>query len=262
MSGQTPLIMSTATYEEVEEALGRDAVLVLPIGSVEQHGPHLPIGTDALIATLLAGRIRSDRPVIVAPTYNYGAGSQPRSGGGRHFTGSVGLPASLLAPALSRVVSEYLRTGFSRIVVLNGHMENTAPVFEALEDNLGPGGRWTDQEGFRRAVHVNWWDFVTDRHLAAFLGSATVDWGAEHAGVLETSVLESLAPDLVRQDRKVRGGAPDKTPYDAFPPRPETLWPNGIGSSAVEASTEIGDAIVELVTEQLRTVIALEFPSD
>jgi creatinine amidohydrolase len=251
--------MSEATYEEVVDYRDRGAVLVLPIGSVEQHGPHLPISTDAIVATRLAERIDCDRPVIVAPTYNYGAGSTPRQGGGRHFAGSVGLPNSLLAPALSRVIGEYLRTGFDRLLVLNGHMENVAPVYEALEDNLGPGGRWRDAPGMRRAVHVNWWDFVNEAHLQRFLGSTTIDWGAEHAGILETSIMETLAPELVRIDKKVRGGAPTVVPYDTFPASEDTLWPNGIGSSAVEANAEIGEALVDIAVSALRYAIDREF---
>lgn len=252
-------VMAESTYTEIEALLARDPILVLPIGSVEQHGPHLPISTDAIVASRLAHRIKAEKPIIIAPTYNYGAGSAPRSGGGRHFVGSIGLPNSLLAPALSRVVSEYLRTGFHRILVLNGHMENMAPVFEALEDNLGPGGRWRSEPGFRRAVHVNWWDFVSDRDLVRFLGASSVDWGAEHAGILETSIMEALAPELVRTELKVRGGAPEVVPYDTFPATPASLWPNGIGSSAVEASAEIGEALVDLVIGQVERLIAREF---
>jgi creatinine amidohydrolase len=251
--------MADATYEEITDLRDRGAVLVLPIGSVEQHGPHLPISTDAIVATRLAERIEADRPIIVAPTYNYGAGSTPRAGGGRHFVGSVGLPNSLLAPALSKVVSEFLRTGFDRLLILNGHMENIAPIFEALEDNLGPGGRWCEQSGRRRAIHVNWWDLVTEEELTTFLGSATVDWGAEHAGILETSIMESLAPELVRTEKKVRGGALRAVPYDTFPASQDTLWPNGIGSSAIEASRDIGDALVDIVLTQLKVIVGAEF---
>jgi creatinine amidohydrolase len=253
------LTMAEGTYEEVIAFRDRGAVLVLPIGSVEQHGPHLPISTDAIVATRLASRIESDRPIITAPTYNYGAGSAPRSGGGRHFAGSVGIPNSLLAKTLARVVSEYLRTGFDRILVLNGHMENVAPVFEALEENLGPGGRWIGQPGRRRAVHVNWWDFVSDADLVTFIGSATIDWGAEHAGILETSIMEALAPEFVRTEKKARGGAPSVVPYDTFPATENTLWPNGIGSSAVEANSQIGEALVSLVLGQIRDLIDREF---
>lgn len=250
--------MAEATYEEVSEFRDRGAVLVLPMGSVEQHGPHLPISTDAIVSTRLAERIECGRPLIVAPTYNYGAGSAPRSGGGRHFVGSIGLPNSILAPALAKIISEYLRTGFDRLLILNGHMENQAPIFEALEDNLGPGGRWRDVPGRRRAVHVNWWDFITDADLTKFLGSSTVDWGAEHAGILETSIMEALAPELVRTDKKIRGGAPTVVPYDTFPASEDTLWPNGIGSSAQEANREIGGALVSIVLAALESAISRE----
>jgi creatinine amidohydrolase len=256
--GQSLVRMSTATYPEIQRAVDRAAVLVLPVGSVEQHGPHLPLNTDSVIAARLACCIETDRPLVLAPTLDYAADSRPRTGGGRQFPGSVGLPGSLLAPVLSRVVSEFLRHGFGSILVLNGHMENGPAIFEALEENLGPGGRWAGAG--RRAVHANWWDFVTADHLGDLLGTVSVDWGAEHAGILETSLMEALAPELVRAGRRAAGGSADPRPYDNFPARPETLWTNGIGTTALPASAEIGSAIVKLVGQELARMIDLEFP--
>ncbi len=138
-ASRTVLSMATATYEEVAEAIGQRSVLVLPVGSVEQHGPHLPLNTDTITATRLAHSIGTSRPLVVAPAFEYATASQPRSGGGRQLTGSIGLPVSVVAGVLSAVISEFLRQGFPYIMVLNGHMENIPPIFEALEHNLGPG---------------------------------------------------------------------------------------------------------------------------
>lgn len=253
------LDLGTATLPQLQEFMRRDPLLILPIGSVEQHGPHLPLLTDSIVAEELARRVRTTWPVVIAPTFVYAMASAPRSGGGRHFPGSIGMPAGTLVPALTRTLSEFLRSGFNRVLVMNGHMENVPAVYEAAENLLGVGGSWLAQPGERRIVHINWWDFVTDDHLRRFLGAQTVDWGAEHAGVLETSVLEALRPDLVDASAKVAGGAPDPVLYDAFPPRPETLWPNGIGSTALGSSIEMGQALVDITLDAVESIIATEF---
>lgn len=253
------LDMGLATLPEVRDALALDPILILPVGSVEQHGPHLPMLTDALIAEGLSQRVRTSRHVVMAPTFPYAMASAPRSGGGRHFVGSIGMPAGSIVPVLTRTVHEFLRHGFRHVLVMNGHMENVPAIYEALENLLGVGGTWEQRGGSRRAVHINWWDFVTDEHLADFLGTQTVDWGAEHAGILETSVLEAIAPNLVRGELKVPGGAPERVLYDAFPPREETLWPTGIGSTAIGSSAAMGERVIDIALSAVEQIIEAEF---
>ena len=68
----------------------------LPVGATEQHGPHLPLGTDALLASAVAEGVATNVKGIVAPALAYGFKSQPKCGGGQHFTGTTSLDATTL----------------------------------------------------------------------------------------------------------------------------------------------------------------------
>jgi hypothetical protein len=80
-------LLETMTYPEVGECIEANVPLLLPVGAVEQHGPHLPLGTDGLIPYELAKLVAGGGRAIVAPPMFYGAYSRPRTGGGRHSPG-------------------------------------------------------------------------------------------------------------------------------------------------------------------------------
>lgn len=130
------------TYEEVASACATGkAVLLLPVGSVEPHGPHLPLDTDAIIseeasaraAEVLAGQ---GLTVAIAPTLPYGV-TDYASG----FAGAVGVPREALVAFLRAIVSRALADGWAHVCVVNNHLEpaHDAAVREAAEGH--PEGR-------------------------------------------------------------------------------------------------------------------------
>src|SRR6266511_3192320 len=231
-----------------------DAPLLLPVGAVERHGPHLPLGTDGLIPYELAKLVAGGGRAIVAPPMFYGAYSRPRTGGGRHFPGSVGLPGRTLEAVVSGLVADWMRQGFRRVAVLNGHFENSWTLLEAVEQAIEP------YTATHRALLVHWWDQVGPADVRRIFGDDFPGWEAEHASITETSMLEYLRPDLVRADRKADGGATRVISYDVFPPSSDILWPNGIGNSALPASAELGKQLVELLVERIGRILDDEFP--
>jgi creatinine amidohydrolase len=248
------------TFEAVRELGNRAVPLVLPMGSVEQHGPHLPLGTDTLIADGLATRVAREREIVIAPPYWYSAWSRPKSGGGRSFIGSIGITSSAMVAGLKGLFAELFRQGLNRLVLLNAHFENAHAAFEALDELIGPGGRYSPENGAQvKAILVNWWDLLTDEDVERIFGDDFPGWPAEHAGVLETAVMEALYPALVRTDRKAKGGAERVTLYDVFPPPADTLWPNGIGSTSLPASPELGEQTASLVVERVVEALDREF---
>lgn len=248
------------TLNEVRDAIRGNVPVVFPLGSVEQHGPHLPLGTDGYISSSFAQRLAELHRIIVAPTVFYAAYSVPRSGGGRTFAGSIGLANSTLTAVLRTIVSECFRQGFKRLVLLNGHVENAEPAFQSLEELLGPGGAYHDPTNqSARALLVNWWHFLYDEDLAYMFEGDFPGFEAEHAGILETSLMEELFPELVRAEHKAAGGATRTVPYDIFPTPDDTLWPNGIGTTAVPATQDLGRQITELVVGRISRVLKEEF---
>jgi creatinine amidohydrolase len=247
------LVLETMTSPEVGECIAAGVPLVLPVGAIEQHGPHLPLGTDGFIPYELAKRVATGRRVIVAPPMFYGAYSRPRTGGGRHFPGSVGLPGRALEAAVSSAVGDLLRQGFRSVAVLNGHFENSWTLLEAVEQAIEP------YRETHRALLIHWWDQVGTDDVQRIFGDAFPGWEAEHASITETSMMEFLRPELVRADLKAEGGAKRVITYDVFPATEDILWPNGIGFSAVPASADLGRQLVELLVERIGRILDDEF---
>jgi creatinine amidohydrolase len=250
--------LAELTYPQTQNAIDAGALFVLPLGSIEQHGPHLPLATDSVIATAIALRVAVSRTVVVAPAYQYAAASQPRGGGGRQFPGSLGLPGSLLAPTLAHLIAEVMRQGWKHIVLLNAHMENVAPAFESLETLLGPG---ETRFPHARAAFINWWDLITDDELKSITGQESLELHAEHAGILETSMMLAIAPDQVQPATATEGRAVNPRPYDVFPLPADAQWRNGIGTDAAGATAEIGAAVLQVVVDRLSAAVDQEFPS-
>jgi creatinine amidohydrolase len=98
------------------------------MGSMEQHGPHLPLGTDVHTAQGLAHRVAERRRAMIAPPIFYSARSRPKSGVGRSFVGSIGMPTATLTATMRAVFSESFWQGITRIVLINGHFENAHPA--------------------------------------------------------------------------------------------------------------------------------------
>ena len=159
-----PLLLETLTSPDVA-ALIRDGVpLLLPVGAIEQHGPHLPLGTDGFIPYEVAKRVASGRRLIVAPPMFFGAYSRPRTGGGRHFPGSVGLPGRVLESVVGTLLADWFRQGFRSVVVLNGHFENAWTLLEAIEQGME---RTTPDQ---KALLIHWWDQVSPDDIRRIFG--------------------------------------------------------------------------------------------
>jgi creatinine amidohydrolase len=247
-----PMRLETMTWPEVGDEISAGTPIVLPVGAVEQHGPHLPLGTDAFIPHHLALRVAATRRLVVAPPIVYGAYSRPRTGGGRHFPGSVGLPGRTLERVVAGVVQDWMRQGFRRVMVLNGHFENAWTLLEAVERAIEPYGET------HKAVLVHWWDQVGDDDVRSIFGEGFPGWEAEHASITETSIMEVFEPGLVRADLKAEGGAKRLVTYDIFPAPEDILWPNGVGFSAVPASAAFGRRLVDLLVERIGTIVDSE----
>ena len=103
------LLLEHMTWQEAKAAQEAGRVLIIPIGAIEAHGPHLPLATDAIVAFELARRVARRHGAVVAPAMCYTARSSPRSGGGgRNFAGSTGLTCS---HQLTRIALQVCRYG-------------------------------------------------------------------------------------------------------------------------------------------------------
>jgi mycofactocin system creatininase family protein len=218
-----------STWSEVA-ARGR-ALLAVPLGTVEQHGPHLPLDTDTRIAVALADRLAAARTdVTVGPALAYGA-----SGEHAGFPGTL----SIGTAALTEVLVELGRSAdsFAGIVLVNGHGGNLDAVRAAIARLTTEGRR-------------------------AMAWSPSVPDGDAHAGRTETSLLLALDPGCVRLDRAAAG---------ATTPLPELIGelrrggvaavaPNGVLGDPTGASADEGTALFGHLTSDLVAAVDRAFP--
>lgn len=210
------------TWTEAEDAAARNALLAVPVGATEQHGPHLPLCTDTEIAVALANRLASLRSeVLVAPPIAYGS-----SGEHAGFAGTLSIGAQaieLLLLELGRSASET----FSRMLVISAHGGNSGAVRNA-ERRLRAEGR--DVRVF----------------------SPSFD-GDAHAGHVETSIMLALQPSLVRGRQTAPG---ERAPLAQILPRlvrdgVRSVSANGVLGDPTSATAEHGHTLLEGATGEM-----------
>lgn len=175
--------------DELRERAKADAVVILPVGSLEQHGPHLPVEVDSMLGETVAletARRMADRgePVLVLPMLWTGLSEHHMS-----FGGTVTLDDATFLSVLRCICRSLVRHGFRRIVLLNGHGGNENAMRVAA-DMLTP-------ELQVPIVQFTYWYAAADP-IAGILETQT---GLRHACEAETSMMMTLRPELVARDR-------------------------------------------------------------
>ena len=182
-------IYGDLTWPEVNHAVGKRKVILLPIGSTEQHGPHLPIDVDNLISNSVcmeAGR-RAPHLLLIAPQISYGYNIHALD-----YPGTMHVGYEHLIGTCLDLCKSFAYHGFKRIVILSGHGGNSA----ALE----LASRRAILETDALVTSFTWWSLLS----AAFTASvreSVFPGGAGHAGEFETSVYLHLAREKVQMDK-------------------------------------------------------------
>lgn len=231
------------------------STVIIPTGATEQHGPHMPLGVDTLLATDIAVAVGQQLGALVAPVFSYGYKSQPRSGGGDHRVGTTSLSANTLMSLVEDVAGSFLRQGFKNVVVLNGHFENYQFIYEGLDRAITQA---RDAGLKSRGVLMSYWDFVDDDTLQEVFPEGFLGWDIEHGGVLETSLMLLLHPEKVDMHRVIDHPPAELTPYDIFPEDPARTPASGCLSSAVGASKDKGRMLFEAARSALSNALAAE----
>ncbi len=132
---------------------------------------------------------------LVAPPLEYGYKSQPKSGGGNHFPGTTSLDAETLIEMTRDVIREFARHGVRQLAIVVGHTENLMFTTEACDLAL----RDLRAAGIAdmKLMHMGYWEFSTEDTLRKVFPDGFPSWNLEHAGVMETSVMLYLQPELV-----------------------------------------------------------------
>ena len=230
--------METMTWLEYREKI--DSILILPVGATEQHGPHLPLCVDALLAREFAHRLAQKTNGIVAPALSYGYKSKPQSGGGPLFPGTIDLSGATLQQLAADLIDEFVRDGFTKIFIMNAHFENDPFLIEAMDLCAAK------YDGRVTLVLSNWWDPMPDELIGRLFDETPFPgWAAEHAAITETSLMLYFAPELVHMDRIDDSAAAAPCAYHRYPVKPGCVPASGVLASARSSSAEKGRLIVE-----------------
>ncbi|MCI4368951.1 MAG: creatininase family protein [Thermoplasmata archaeon] len=219
-----------------ERSLPDDPLIILPVGALEAHGPHLPLGADQIQAEATAEALATRLDAYVAPTIAYG--SCP---GARRFPGTVSLTLVELEGLARRLFGEFGRMGVRRLLVLSGHAErgHMAALREAGDEAMSryPG---------LRVLVLSDYDFVYELR-----GKESPETDG-HAGLLETSRLLAIAAPLVGPERPVveRRGSP----FVPGPPSPSE-WPESVQGDTRPASRELGERVQAHVLSRLESTV-------
>jgi creatinine amidohydrolase len=232
---QVPLELDELSWIDVAAHLARDPRLIVPVGALEQHGPHLPLGSNVLIARRLALDLSRESGVLRAPTFHYGVNVRSE----RAYAGTASLQMKTLHRALNELLADWEQHGVMEFIILTAHRHE--PHLEAL-------ATLTTDRARVRVIDI--WDVDVSDLLE-------VQACPLHADEAETSIMLYLYPDLVRMDRardfQLPPDAFDRYVRGVLPVPP----PGGAGAvgSPTAASAAKGERIYRRILETIRLAV-------
>ncbi|MDD3425771.1 MAG: creatininase family protein [Aminobacterium sp.] len=170
------MYLASLSWKKLEEKITKETVALVPLGSVEQHGPLGPLGTDYIIPEEFAKKIEAAYPeeILLLPTMPYGV--CPYHGS---FSGTIDMGLETLAEVMTRIAMGLMNAGIKKIIFLNGHGGNGPSLDKAALAVYKRGGL---------AATVDWW---------VLAGQLNPSWAGGHGAGQETSVMMALKPDWV-----------------------------------------------------------------
>ncbi len=230
------------TTTTAQEAFEDVEVAVLPVGSTEQHGPALPLGTDFVLAEAFARTLTDRDDVAVLPTIPVGVSEHHRQ-----FHGTLWTTPETFEAYVSDTLESMASHGIQKAVVVNGHGGNVDALARAARRLRG------DETAF--APTWNWWESVPD------LSDDLFETEGGHAGPAETSLVLDVTADLVREDALDRAGegAPESWGTNVHGARVgfDTIdfTPTGAVGDPTEGSGEAGRQLFEAAADELDSLV-------
>ncbi|MFI6163479.1 creatininase family protein [Micromonospora haikouensis] len=229
-------LITTATT--AKEATRRADVAVLPVGSFEQHGDHLPLLTDTIVACAIAKAAAAAYDLMLLPPVTISC-SQEHTG----WPGSVSIRSSTLARIVTDVAESLRSSGVDRLVVVNGHGGNYVLSNVVQEANVG---------GRRMALYPRREDWETARRQAELDSSGHDDM---HAGEIETSLLLHLCPELVHDSHRAADHRAERPDLLVVGMRGYT--DTGVIGAPSLATASKGKAVLDSLTASFASTLAV-----
>lgn len=257
MPADRELRLERMTSPEVARALGEGyTTAIVACGAVEQHGPHLPLFTDAEHGDRLAIEIaRRAGRALVAPTVRVGCSEHHMA-----FAGTLSLARETFLSICRDYCASLARHGFRRIHFVPTHGGNFEPLRQGLTRLRSAAGDACRVTAFTDLMEViGLWRAVAERNA----GRGERVGG--HADLAETSIMLALHPALVREDEAARGYVPAPTEHEALVERFiregfDSVTPNGILGDARGATAELGEAMIAALADVVARGLADDGP--
>ena len=230
--GRKPVLLEELTSEEFARLAKRKPLVILPFGSVEEHGSHLPLCTDAFQAEEVCARVAVKLGAIVCPPVRYGECKSTRN-----FPGTVTLTFETVQALALEIISELGRNGIDKVMVVTGH--------------AGTGHMAALRLGALRAVERNprlKVMVLSDYDIAYDLRGKEFPVEDGHGGEIETSRMLNIRPELVR---KARPKGDSRPPEFMVLVDPEKYIPTGIFGDTSYAAADKGERIDNYVVDRL-----------
>jgi creatinine amidohydrolase len=225
-------------WPEVGRALARDPRLILPVGALIQHGPHLPLGTNTLIVERVAMEVARGSRILMAPTFRYGVWSP----GKETYAGSAGVRRKTLHRAINDLLAKWEDHGIQEFLILTAYQHE--PHMDALLLAMTSSASNTVVNLFS----IDASDILDESPLT------------EHGGELDTSLMLYLAPHLVRLDQAADVEAGPKTYRRYAQGRVATPPPGSRGTLGFPSrgSAQKGEAVFNRYVELLEEILSEE----
>ena len=232
------LWLDELSTKEAADAAKEGKVVIFPVGSVEEHGEHLPLCTDSVQPEYVALEVANQTGCLVAPPFRYGI-----LNAGRNFPGSLTIQFNTLLSVAKDILSELSRNGFNRVIVLSGHAGSSHMV--ALRLAAQEVVRQNGEENGKQRTRIM---VLSDYDFAEELAAQLAPPKDGHAGAIETSRVMAIRPDLIKAK-----GVPSKYEMPRFEVvlHPEQYFPSGVHGDPTAASAEKGQKINAYVIEQV-----------
>jgi creatinine amidohydrolase len=222
------------TFREIEKILKEEPLVILPIGSVEEHGNHLPLGSDSYQAIYVAQEISKRINALVLPPIYYGFTELD------DFRGTVSIGFDALYLLVRDILRGLIKNGVKKILIISGHASaiHMAAIKRAANETV--------RDYFVKII------LLSDYDIAYELRGKLVPYEDSHAGIIETSRMMAIRPDLVKGNFRFKKG--EKGSFlviDNY----STVYPEGTFSNPEGSSKDLGEKINNYVIERLLIII-------
>ncbi len=237
------------TWVEVKEAMSNSVdTVVLPIGAIEQHGPHGPIGTDSFCAQVVSEKVATELGALLAPLMPYGLSSSHMA-----FKGTMSVSPETFSMFARDILTSLIHHGFQKIVVINGNEPNYYPFMMVARTLREESGVLITISNWYAALQEIWKD------LPGIKGTEKEDWKwsyfMAHGGLLEIAGTMAYKTGIQRLDLSTTYGSERREAIAnavvSLPAKIDEVTPQGSYGDPRSATKEIGDAWTDLAAERI-----------